>query len=273
MSDDPGKLVLPSPTRHIKAIKEGAIGWLILDKPVRLNAMSTDMWLAIPEILGRFSDDGDIRAVVVSSSTPAAFAAGADMSTAEDDETRQTHESEFRSAAGRAFEALHEFEKPLVAMIQGQCFGGGLSIATACDLRYASEGAEFSIPAARVGLTYPPEAIKRLIDLMGPAQTKEMFFSARTYEAHEVLEMGLVNRLHPTGDLEIYVRDMCKSIAQNAPLTVMSAKTSIDALLNGTNAILEQEIRKLVELCAASEDYTEGRKAMVERRRPRFSGR
>jgi len=128
---------------------------------------------------------------------------------------------------------LQETLKPTIAMIRGYCIGGGVGTALACDMRIAAEGSKFGVPAAKLGLGYAYDGIKRLVDLVGPAHAREIFFTARQFTAEEALRMGLVNQVVPDGELESYVNNYCNMIAANAPLTVRSAKVNIREALKG----------------------------------------
>jgi enoyl-CoA hydratase/carnithine racemase len=156
-------------------------------------------------------------------------------------------------------------------MIRGWCIGGGVAIAVGCDLRIATEGARFGIPAARLGLGYGAPGVKKLMDLVGPSFTKEIFFTARHFNAAEALGMGLVNRVVPDAELETYTRDYCATIADNAPMTMHALKRTVGELVRGEKADLAAADR-LVKACFESQDYIEGRRAFMEKRRPVFRG-
>jgi enoyl-CoA hydratase/carnithine racemase len=158
-------------------------------------------------------------------------------------------------------------------MIRGYCIGGGVGTALACDLRIAAEGSKFGVPAAKLGLGYAYDGIKRLVDLVGPANAREIFYTARQFTAEEALQMGLVNRVVPDGELEAYVDNYCKTIAGNAPLTIRAAKVAVREAVKPESERDLDLCKRLVAECFASEDYTEGRTAFMEKRRPAFKGR
>lgn len=151
--------------------------------------------------------------------------------------------------------------------------GGGMVIALTCDLRIASEDARFGIPAARLGLGYGFEGVQRLVDVVGPTQAAEILFTARQFESTEALEMGLVNRVTPASELETVVRTYAGMISDNAPLTLRAAKLAIKQTLRDPAHRKLDEVKAAIATCFDSEDYAEGRRAFVEKRKPRFQGR
>ncbi|HEY6336179.1 MAG TPA: enoyl-CoA hydratase [Alphaproteobacteria bacterium] len=259
-------------TAKITVRQDGPIGWLVIDNPERRNAVTYDMWQAIPEALKGFAADPAIRAIVVTGAGEEAFASGADIS--EFGERRATPEAvaQYNATTARAHAALIEIAKPTIAMVRGFCIGGGLALALCCDIRMAAEGSRFGVPAARLGLGYRFDGVKRLVDLVGPAYAREIFFTARQFDADEALRMGLVNRVVPKEALEAAVKETAATIAANAPLTVAAAKLSIEEALKDPAERDLGAIDAAVEACFKSQDYIEGRQAFVEKRRPKFRG-
>ena len=264
---------ISSPTSKMIATKTGAIGWMIFNNPERLNAVSLEMWQAVPEILSAFEADDDIRVVVLTGAGDRAFVAGADIS--QFGESRSSAEGilAYEQATERAFNAIAETQKPTIAMIDGYCIGGGLGIALSCDMRIAAEGSTFGIPAAKLGLAYGAGGTGRLVHVVGPSFAKEIFFTARRFTADEALAMGLVNRVTTKEALENFVRDYAALIAENAPLTVNTAKQVVDEFAKAPGNFDDDKCEALIARCFASDDYKEGRAAFMEKRKPVFRGK
>jgi enoyl-CoA hydratase len=260
-------------TDKMLARKEGPVGYVIFNNPARHNAVSLDMWEAAGHILDDFAKDDQVRVVVLTGAGSKAFISGADISRFEDERANAAAVTKYNDTVARTFAAIDEFPKPTIAMIRGYCVGGGLGFAVACDMRIASETARFALPAAKLGLGYEFAGLQRFVDLVGPAFTKEIFFTARQFDAAEALGMGLVNRVLADGELEAFVKGYADTIAGNAPLTVHATKFIVGEIRKDGGERDLARCDALVAKCFASRDYVEGRTAFMEKRKPRFTGR
>ena len=260
-------------TDKMIAAKDGAIGWITFNNPARHNAVSMSMWEGLFEIVRDYAEDPDIRVIVVKGAGEKAFVSGADISEFEEKRSSPETTRLYNETGQKATLALKHVNKPTIAMIRGYCVGGGVSIALACDMRIAAEGSSYAVPAAKLGLGYELEGVRKLVDVVGPAFAREIFYTARQFTGQEALAMGLVNRLVPADWLESYVRDYAASIAANAPLTVASIKTLVEQALKDESQRDPKLCQDVVDRCFNSADYAEGRKAFMEKRKPKFVGR
>jgi enoyl-CoA hydratase/carnithine racemase len=258
---------------NMLAEKEGVIGWMIFDHPERLNAVTQEMWIAMGHILDDFEKDDEVRVVVLKGAGNRAFVSGADISKFGNNRRNAEEVEASNRLTGYARQKLATFAKPTIAMINGYCLGGGLAIALSCDLRFASEGSTFGIPAAKLGVGYGAQGIGVLQALVGPAYTREILFTGRRFEADEALRMGLINRLLSREALEPYVREYAETIGHNAPLTIKAAKLASSELLKDEEQRDLSLVQHAVDTCFNSDDYQEGRIAFMEKRKPVFKGR
>jgi enoyl-CoA hydratase len=260
-------------TDKMLARKEGRVGTMIFNNPERHNAVSLEMWEAATRILEDFAGDDDVRVVVVTGAGGKAFVSGADISKFESERATQEAVARYNAISGRFYATLYDFPKPTLAQIEGFCIGGGLNLAIACDLRFCTEGSRFALPAAKLGLGYGHAGLKRFIDTIGPSRTKDIFFSARQLGAAEALAMGMVDKVLPEAELAAFVAGYADTIADNAPLTVAAIKrAAIEALKPEADRNLKL-VDEMVARCFASEDYIEGRRAFMEKRKPQFTGK
>jgi enoyl-CoA hydratase/carnithine racemase len=260
-------------TDKILTRKDGHVAQVVFNNPERHNAMSFEMWEATAAALESFAADDNVRVVVLSGAGGKAFVSGADISKFGAERASEEAVRSYNAMTERAYDAIYSFPKPTVAMIQGYCIGGGMALAICCDLRIATPGSRFGVPAAKLGLGYDYRGVKRLVDVVGPSFAKEIFYTARQFDAEEARMMGLVNRIVPDAELETYVRNYADTIGGNAPLTIGAIKLTIGEALKDA---AERDLRKVeeaVQNCFRSKDYTEGRTAFMEKRKPVFTGK
>ena len=260
-------------TDRMIAQKDGAIGWITFNNPARHNAVSLPMWQGLSDAVSAFGEDPEVRVIVVQGAGGKAFVSGADISEFEEKRSSEETIRAYNAVSHRATEALTGVNKPTIAMIRGYCVGGGVAVALCCDMRIAAEGSTFAVPAAKLGLGYELDGVRKLVDIVGPSFAREIFYTARQFTGPEAVTMGLVNRLVPADGLEAYVRDYASTIAANAPLTVSSIKTLVAQSLKDESERDLALCKAVVARCFASADYIEGRTAFMEKRKPAFRGR
>ena len=260
-------------TERILARIDHGIGWITFNHPERRNAMSLDMWQGLGIAAEAFERDESVRVVVMKGAGGKAFVSGADISEFEQHRADAVQKQSYDEIATRGHAGLARLSKPLIAMVQGYCVGGGLAIALAADIRFASANSQFAIPAARLGLGYDYRGIAALARLVGPSAAKDILFSARFLDAAEALRLGLLNVVVDEAQLEQEVTAYAARIAGNAPLTVHAAKRAVQVFERYAGSDADEEISPLVLRCFDSEDYREGRRAFLAKRPPHFHGR
>ncbi len=261
---------ISSPSPFLTAVVDGTTGWLVLDRPERRNALNAGMWAAIPALMRSLDEHPDVRVIVIRGAGTQAFAAGADISEFGAARNDAAAASRYEKLNGEAFAAIRGSARPVIAMVQGFCIGGGLAVALAADLRIADSSALFALPPARLGLAYPLDGLRDLVATVGAPAAKEMIFTARRVKAEEALRMGLINRL--AADIEVETRALSAEIAEGAPLTITHAKRAIDYITDRPGHEDDAEVAWLSQRCFDSADYAEGRAAFMEKRKPVFRG-
>ncbi len=260
-------------TEKMLSRRDGAIGHMIFNQPEKHNAVSLEMWEAAERILKEFEADPEIRVLVLSGAGGKSFVAGADISEFENSRDSVEAQAHYNARTRAVYRLVENFPKPTIAMIHGYCIGGGLNLACACDLRLCSDKASFGMPAARLALGYPFEAIKRLADIVGIANARYLMFSARRIDAGHALSIGLAQQVVPLERLEPTVEEVAKDIATNAPLTIRAMKFISNQVLADPAERDLAGCDEMVAACFASEDFKEGRRAFMEKRKPHFEGR
>ena len=255
------------------AEKKGAVGWIVFNQPQKRNAINGAMWRGIPAAMKRFDADAEVRCVAFRGAGTEAFSAGADISEFQKIRAERRSVSQYDGLLDEVLHAIQDSRKPSLAMIHGFCMGGGLEVALACDLRYCGESAQFAIPAAKLGLAYNVEGHKRLLETVGHARAREIMFTGRRYAAAEGLAMGLVHRVMPDAELAGFVNEMLKSLGENAPLAIANSKTIIEEYVKASGLPDHKAMHAAIDRAARSADYEEGRRAFMEKRKPRFEGK
>lgn len=257
--------------KMLSRVKDG-VGYITFNNPEKHNAVSIEMWDALEQILDGFRSSQNIRVIVLSGAGGKAFVSGADISKFDKERSSKEAVLSYNKRTQKVYENLETFPKPTIAMIDGYCIGGGLNLAVCCDIRICSEKSKFAMPAAKLSLGYPFSSIKRLFDVMGPGMAKHFMFTAEKISASEALACGLVQKLVSEDNIDSYVKDYALNIANNAPLTIKAMKQiGIEISKNSDERDLLL-CEKLASACFDSEDYKEGRKAFMEKRKPNFQG-
>ena len=257
--------------KMLSRVEEG-VGYITFNNPEKHNAVSIEMWDALEKILDEFRSSKEIRVIVLNGAGGKSFVSGADISKFDKERSSKDAVLSYNKRTQKVYELLETFPKPTIAMIDGYCIGGGLNLAVCCDIRICSEKSKFAMPAAKLSLGYPFSSIKRLFDVMGPGMAKHFMFTAEKISASEALACGLVQKLVSAENIETYVRDYALTISHNAPLTIKAMKQiGIEIFKNPDERDLLL-CEQLASACFDSEDYKEGRKAFMEKRKPNFKG-
>jgi enoyl-CoA hydratase/carnithine racemase len=255
----------------ISLILEPPIARIRLHRPGRRNAMSREMWRALPDFCARIAAMSEAL-VVVFEGSEGHFCAGADISEFGTVFGAAAATHDYNQAIQDALKALIALDRPAIAALQGNCIGAGLALALCCDLRFCAEDAWLAIPPARHGLLYGFVETGRLIQTVGTARAKDLLFSARRIEVAEALSIGLVDRALATDALQPAILAYAGELAKLSQHSIRGAKIAVDAIAGGL-ASESPAFRGLVVQAAAGEDYLEGRSAYLNKRAPEFSFR
>jgi enoyl-CoA hydratase len=259
-------------TDKIITRQDGEIARIVFNQPEKRNAVSLEMWEAVEAAVSRFAADPSVRILILSGAGGKAFVSGADVSKFESERASEEAVAHYNATTKRVYDLVEAFPKPTIAQIDGFCVGGGVALALCCDLRICGAGSQFAIPAAKLGLGYGYSGLKRLVDVVGPSFAKEIFFTARRFDAEEARIMGLVNRVVPDGEVEAAAEETARTIAANAPMTVASVKFIVGQTLAPESERDLAACEARVKACFDSQDYVEGRRAFLEKRKPNFVG-
>lgn len=263
---------MDTPVATVTSNSERGIGWLVFDNQQRRNAMTLEMWQQAEQVLKDFERNPDVKVVVMRGAGDKAFISGADISQFDAKRNNAEAARQYSAVPDQARRTMSGFEKPLIAMIKGFCFGAGLDVAMRADIRIVAADAVFCIPAARLGIAYAFDSVHLLYELVGPAVAKDLLFSGRKLDADEAMRIGLVNRVCPVGRVEEVVQQYAATLADNAPLSIRSAKANVNELRKDPQDRNLERAAQFVWDCFDSEDYQEGRRAFNEKRPPAFRG-
>ena len=249
------------------------VGVITFNNPEKRNAMSLDMWEGLGSALIELRDDPDVRVVIMTGAGDKAFMSGADISQFEKTRHNAEASEEYsrRSAAQRAL--LADYPKPIIACIRGFCLGGGMQVAMSADIRIASDNSQFGIPAAKLGIAYGYDGLKHLVSLVGPSWARLLMFTGMRIHSSEAVRIGLVDRVVPDHELWDATMEIARTISGNAPLAIKAAKITIAQILKDPADRDMNAIKQIGIDCMDSEDFREGRRAFMEKRKPQFQGR
>lgn len=251
--------------------RTGPIAEIVFNKPERRNALCLSMWQAVPKLLAEATADEAVCVVIFHGGTAKAFAAGADIT--EFDEIYATAEQAAASSAiiTAAVDAIEQCPKPTVAAIEGACVGGGVSIACACDLSFAGDGAKFAVTPGKLGLLYSPGDTRRLVAKVGVSAAKDLLFSGRLIDTAEAVRIGLIDHQLDKGDALAKARAWAETVSELAQSSVQATKTMIKGLERGW---IDQspEAQRLFLDAFDGDDFKEGYQAFLEKRTPQFPG-
>ena len=257
----------------------GGIAEIVFNNPAKLNATSLEMWQRVGELCKEYAANPEVRVLVLSGAGGKAFVSGADISKFENERSSIEANANYNKVGATAYEGIYNFPKPTIAKIQGYCIGGGMNLAACCDMRVATSGSKFGVPAGRLGLGYGYTPINRLSHIVGISRAMQFLYTAQQIGADEAYQIGLLNKIVPdagdkTGaDLDKAVADMAGAIADNAPLTIALVKASAREITRPDGAPDHAKLKRMSDTCFSSADFKEGRTAFMEKRKPRFQGK
>jgi len=256
----------------LQSVTDG-VGVITFDNPAKRNAMSLDMWEGLGSALIGLRDNDDVRVVIMVGSGDKAFVSGADISQFEKVRHNAAASEEYskKSEAQRAL--LANYPKPIIACIRGFCLGGGMQVAMAADIRIASDNSQFGIPAAKLGIAYGYDGLRHLVSLVGPSWARLIMYTGMKIDSAEALRIGLVDRVSPDAELWDATMEIARTISGNAPLAIKAAKITIAQVIKDPDKRDMKAIKQVGTDCMDSQDFREGRRAFMEKRKPKFTGK
>jgi enoyl-CoA hydratase len=256
----------------LQSVTDG-VGVITFNNPAKRNAMSLDMWEGLGSALIGLRDNDDVRVVIMVGSGDKAFVSGADISQFEKVRHNAAASEEYskKSEAQRAL--LANYPKPIIACIRGFCLGGGMQVAMAADIRIASDNSQFGIPAAKLGIAYGYDGLRHLVSLVGPSWARLIMYTGMKIDSAEALRIGLVDRVSPDAELWDATMEIARTISGNAPLAIKAAKITIAQVIKDPDKRDMKAIKQVGTDCMDSQDFREGRRAFMEKRKPKFTGK
>ncbi|WP_426440794.1 enoyl-CoA hydratase [Bradyrhizobium genosp. P] len=249
------------------------VGIITFNNPDKRNAMSLEMWEGFGLALTALRDDPGVRVVILVGAGDKAFVSGADISQFEKTRHNAEASEEYsrRSAAQRALFA--DYPKPTIACVRGFCLGGGMQVAMLADIRISGASGQFGIPAAKLGIAYGYDGLRHLVSLVGPSWARLIMYTGMRIDSAEALRIGLVDRVLPDAELWDATMEIARTISGNAPLAIKAAKITIAQVLKDPADRDMAAIKQVGIDCMDSEDFREGRRAFMDKRKPDFKGR
>lgn len=254
--------------------KKGRVAIIVLNRPQKKNSLSPALLIELSRVIQDLKEDSETRALIIRGSGDTAFSSGFDINSLPTSGTSENH-YKIQIAFDTALRDISTFPYPVIAMLNGYAYGGGCELAVSCDLRVGAEGISMGIPSAKLGLVYPADGLKRFVQLLGFAKTKELFYTGRYYSAKRALDIGLIDYLISKDELEDYTLRLAEEIADNSPLAIKGTK-QILGMLSDSFHLNECEMEKaelIVKESLFSEDLKESKAAFLERRKPVFKNR
>jgi enoyl-CoA hydratase/carnithine racemase len=264
--------LIPTSRGVLRTSKKEHIGYIIFDNISKFNAVNYEMWVALPNAVRELEEDPNVRLIVLTGAGEKAFVSGGDISQfdATDADQWQTN---YNRTSEAGYASVLNCTKPTLARINGVCMGGGMTLALNCDLRICSDASKFRMPAARLGLGYPHEGVKRFLEVIGVANAADVMMTARVFNGDHAKSIGMVNTVVQIANFSVVADDLEKQITLNAPLTLVTFKKTLLELRKSPKSQDIGMIQKLIDSCYTSADYAEGCKAFLDKRVPNFLGR
>ena len=254
--------------------KEGPIGYMIFNNPEKLNAISLDMWEGMSTGMKQLEADDEVKVIVIKGSGEKAFIAGADVSKYEEERMGDNAQEHYAQTGWEGMMAVYNSSKTTIAAINGYCYGGGISVAVCCDIRYGSSTTQVAQPALRYGIGYRYKSLRLVVDVVGAAPTKELLLGGAVWNADECYDRGFVSKVVPAGEeFDSFIKKTAERIAIGAPLTAKQVKFAINQIVLDPDKRDLDTAEKMFLDCYASDDYKEGVRAFAEKRKPVFKGK